>query len=80
MILVYFILGILFISILLPAIDNFMTIMSSWVEYKVYVLAFKIYKIKKDMGIDATPPEEEEQINPIGFVSTTAIGNEISEE
>ena len=48
--LLYFILGILFISIGIPLIENLMSIVSAFVEYIVYVYAFKIYKIKKQMN------------------------------
>ena len=44
--LLYFILGILFISLGIPLLENIETIMSSWTEYIVYILAYKIIEIK----------------------------------
>lgn len=45
--LLYFILGIVFIYIFIPIIDNLLTIFSTWTEYISYKLAAKVYKIKQ---------------------------------
>lgn len=45
--LLYFILGILFVSLGIPLLENIDTIISTFVEYIVYILAYKIVKLKK---------------------------------
>ncbi len=49
--LLYFILGILFISIGIPLIDNLMSIISTHTEFITYKIAFKVFKLKKEMKI-----------------------------
>lgn len=69
--LLYFILGIVFIYIFIPVIDNLLTIFSTWAEYISYKFAAKVYKIKQQLNI--TEDQEEEKSNPIGF-ATDCIG------
>ncbi len=68
--LIYFILGILFISILLPITNFFQSFLQVFTEYMTYCYAYKIYKIKEKME---DTDEQEENKNPIGF-HTEAIG------
>ncbi len=44
--LLYFILGAIFVSVVLPIIENLLSCLSSWSEYISYVFALKVYKIK----------------------------------
>ena len=44
--LVYFILGVLLTTVFIPIVDNINSIISAFVEYVVYIFAFKIYAIK----------------------------------
>ncbi len=74
--LLYFILGILFISIGIPLIENLMSIVSAFVEYVVYVYAFKIYKIKKQMNEKG---QEKQTKYPMGF-QTSVVGYELEED
>jgi len=48
--LLYFILGIVFIAIGLPLIEAFTSVLSAWSEYVVYIFAFKVYVLKEKMG------------------------------
>ena len=64
----YFILGILLVSLGLPVLEALSSIISSWSEYVVYSFAFKIYKVKKEMGLDDEEEEEEEK-QILGFTS-----------
>ena len=67
--LVYFILGVLLTTVFIPIVDNINSIISAFVEYVVYIFAFKIYAIKQKMNIS----DKEDNHNPIGF-QTDAIG------
>ena len=71
--LLYFVLGILFITLGVPILQALSSIVSAWSEYIVYLFAFKIFGLKKEMGQEE---EEEDESNPIGF-SVSAIGDEI---
>ena len=64
----YFILGILLVSLGLPVLEALSSIVSSWSEYVVYSFAFKIYKVKKEMGLN-NEEEEEEEKQILGFTS-----------
>lgn len=72
--LLYFILGIVFIYIFIPIIDNLLTIFSTWTEYISYKLAAKVYKIKQQLNI--SNEQEEEKSNPIGF-TTDCVGFQV---
>ena len=74
--LLYFILGILLISLGIPILDALSSIVSAWSQYIVYVFAFKIYNIKVKMDIDQDEEDSENQI--MGF--TAAIGEQVSSE
>ena len=74
--LLYFILGVLLISIGLPLLQAFASIISSWAQYMVYFFAFKIYKLKQIMGIQDQEDDKETKI--IGF--TEAIGTEVQNQ
>lgn len=64
--LLYFILGILFISLGLPIIQNLLSIFTSFTEYIVYLFAFKVFMIKQ--AISETNQEEQSQdTKAIGF-------------
>ena len=71
--LLYFILGILFISLGIPVLDALSSIVSAWSQYIVYTYAFKIYSIKQKMGLDEEQDQQETKI--LGF--TSAIGDEV---
>ena len=71
--LLYFILGILFISLGIPVLDALSSIVSAWSQYIVYTYAFKIYSIKQKMGLDKEQDQQETKI--LGF--TSAIGDEV---
>lgn len=68
--LIYFILGILLISVILPITNFFQSFLQIFIEYITYTYAYKIYKIKEKMKEN---DQEEEDKNPIGF-HTEAIG------
>ena len=70
--LIYFILGILFITLGIPILQAFSSIVSAWAQYVVYIFALKIYNIKQRMEKE----EQEEESNPIGF-QVEAIGDQI---
>ena len=74
--LLYFLLGILFISLGIPILDAISSIVSAWSQYIVYLFAFKIYNIKKQMG--SYEDEEEGETQVMGF--TAAIGDSIPSE
>lgn len=74
--LLYFILGILFISLGIPILDALSSIVSAWSQYIVYIFAFKIYAIKSKMGAEGEEEQEEKQV--LGF--TSAIGIEVPNE
>lgn len=74
--LLYFILGILFISIGIPLIDNIMSIFSSYTQLLTYKIAFGIFKLKKEMHVD--DDEQESKKIPMGF-QTSVVGYEIEE-
>lgn len=63
----YFLLGILLISLGIPILDNLTSILSAVTQYIVYSFAFKIYKVKKQMGIDQNQKQQEESKQLIGF-------------
>lgn len=71
--LLYFILGILFISLGIPILDALSSVISAWSQYVVYTFAFKIFNIKQKMGLDQD--EEQEETKILGF--TSAIGDQI---
>lgn len=78
--LLYFILGIVFITIGYPLMQNIASVFQAITQYTVYKYALKIYKIKKQMGVDQELTVQE-QHNPIGFRSSVeAIGYEISSD
>lgn len=74
--LLYFILGILFVSLGIPILDALSSAISAWAQYVVYIFAFKIYSIKQKMGVDQEDQEDETKI--IGFAS--AVGDIIPSE
>lgn len=74
--LLYFLLGIVFIYIFIPIIDGFLSIFSTWTEYVNYKMVAKVMEIKKKYNIEGESEEAEEASNPIGFVCTEAIGIE----
>lgn len=67
----YFILGIVFVTIVLPIMDNLITIIATYTEYIGYIIAAKTYKIKKELEINQD--QKEDQHNIIGF-STDVVG------
>ena len=76
--LLYFILGALFIYLGLPLMQNFLSIVQAWTQLKVYKYAAKVYQIKKQLHIE--DQQDEEHSHPIGFVCTQAIGQQIENE
>lgn len=70
--LLYFILGIVFIYIFIPIIDNLLAILSTLTEYINYKIAVKVYELKKKYNIEVDD-DEEENSNPIGFVCTEML-------
>lgn len=71
--LLYFILGIIFISIGIPLFEGISSFIQSFFEVTVYKQAFKVYKLKKEMGL--IEENQDQSSNPIGF--TCAIGQQI---
>lgn len=78
--LLYFILGIIFIYIIIPLIDSFLTIVSTWAEYQNYKIAVKCIKLKKEYGIQVIQEQDQEHSNPIGFAYTEAVGIPVQTE
>ena len=74
--LLYFILGILFISLGIPILEALSSIATAWSQYIVYIFAFKIYNLKQKMNINQDQDDSENKI--IGF--TSAIGEVIPNE
>lgn len=73
--LLYCILGIALITIVLPLIENLMSIVESYTEFLIYKIAYKIYLIKKEMK--ESLEEEEKQKFSMGF-HTQAIGQQFT--
>lgn len=73
--LLYFILGALFVYLGLPLMQNLLSIIQAMSEYVVYIFAGKVYKIKKQ--IMPQGQQQEQTSNPIGFVYTDAIGTQV---
>lgn len=71
--LIYFILGMCFISIIEPLITFFQSWLQILIQHITYTYAYKIYKIKDLMK------DQEEQKFPMGF-HTQAVGFEIPNE
>lgn len=69
-----FILGIIFVVLILPFFQYLSNILQYITEYVCYKIAQPTYEIKKRMGIEE---EEEQETNPIGFCSTQAIGYDL---
>ena len=65
--LLYFILGILFISLGIPLLENIQSLLSSWTEYLIYILAYKIYLIKQKIKEMSDEEQEEQEEFKIGF-------------
>lgn len=76
--LLYFILGALFVYLGLPLMENFLSIVQAWTELRVYKFAAKVYQIKKQLHIE--DQQDEDNSHPIGFVYTDAIGQQIESE
>lgn len=68
-----FLLGCLFILIILPIIDNLIALMSNQIQYLQCKIQKKIYDIKKQINLQQ---QEEDNKNQIGFQSS-CIGYEI---
>ena len=71
--LLYFILGAIFVSVVLPIIENLLSCLSSWSEYISYVFALKVYKIKQQINNGEDSKQVEEEKTPMGF-QTQAVG------
>ena len=71
--LLYFILGILLVSLGIPILDALSSIVSAWSQYIVYSFAYKIYDLKQKMGLDQEDDQEDTKI--LGF--TAAVGEQI---
>ena len=78
--LLYFILGIVFIYIVIPLIDSLLAIISTWAEYQNYKIAVKCIKIKKQYGIQVSQEQDQSPSNPIGFTYTEAVGIPVQTE
>ena len=64
--LLYFILGILFLALGMPIIQNTVSVLTAISQYIVYYFAYKVVKIKRSIG--QQDQEQEQQIPPaIGF-------------
>lgn len=48
----YFILGILFISLGVPILENIESIISTFTEYIVYIFAYKVFLLKQKYNPD----------------------------
>ena len=75
--LLYFILGIIFISIIIPLLENLESLLSSYTEYLVYIIAYKITLLKTKIKAQQLKIQEEEDQFEIGFHHTEAKGFEI---
>lgn len=74
----YFILGVFFISFVIPVLNQIMSILESLSEWVVYTIAFKIYQIKKQMNIE--DKDKEEDVNVIGFQINNVQEQEIDDD
>ncbi len=68
----YFILGVLFVSFFTPVLSQLVSIIENFSEFITYSIAFKIYKIKKNMNLykknnEKEEEEQDQQIRAIGF-------------
>ena len=77
--LLYFILGIIFIAIGIPFLEAITSILTAWSEYVVYIFAFKVYLLKEKMGIDKEKKQQEEQFQ-FGFQQSPVIEIERQQE
>ena len=67
----YFILGIFFILLVIPLVENFVTIIASKTELITYKIAKQICDLKKQMD-----EQEEQEQHQVGF-RTECVGYEI---
>ena len=74
----YFILGVFFISFVIPVLNQLMSIIESLSEWVVYTIAFKIYRIKKQINIEDKDKEEDEK--EIGFQINNVQEQEIDDD
>ena len=63
--LIYFILGILFIQIVLPILSSFTDLLLTWVEVKKLKLSIKAQEINQQIALGEAPPAHQ-----IGFTYT----------
>lgn len=75
----YFLLGIIFIVVGYPLLEDLTSIAQALTQYVVYKYAFKIYKIKKQMGVGEDVQVQDQTDHPIGF-RIKAIGHQIQSQ
>lgn len=69
-----FLMGMFFVLIISPLIEDFITFIGCLTELKQCKIAKEVYNIKKEIGLNG---EEEEQQKQIGF-QTDCVGYEIN--
>lgn len=76
--LLYFVLGALFMLIGVPLLQALVSIVSAWSESIVYKFALKVYKIKEKMNLEDQEDQENNKKIPMGF-QTEVIGTVIED-
>lgn len=76
--LLYFVLGALFMLIGVPLLQSLVSIVSAWSESIVYKFALKVYKIKEKMNFEDEEDQENSKKIPMGF-QTEVIGTVIED-
>lgn len=76
--LLYFVLGALFVMVGVPLLQSLASIISGFSEYVIYTLALKVYLIKKQMNFEDEEEEQESHKIPMGF-QTEVIGTYIED-
>ncbi len=72
-----FLLGMLFILVCLPVIENLNTLLANRVQLSSYRTTKKIYEIKKQLSEIGVMEQQEQHKNPFGFQAPDCVGYEI---
>lgn len=76
--LLYFVLGALFVTVGVPLLQSLASIISAFADYVIYNLAFKVYQIKQKMNLEDEDDEQNSHRIPMGF-QTDVIGTYIDD-
>ena len=79
---IYFILGILFSYLVLPLIQNIISIANIKTQEYSYIVSERVAKIQKNiqsLNLEEQQEEDPDKL-PFGFQSTSAVGFEIDNE